>query len=98
MKNLRHQEPDEASPGPIRKQQCRGDTWEEVVRVQLKSEWLTQLDAMFPTIPQLVRENNARDKKKHHFRSTYIGQFDQKEGKRRDLLSHSICEELSSNG
>ena len=37
--------------------------WEEVVRAQLKSEWLTQLDALFPTIPQLVRENNARDKK-----------------------------------
>ena len=63
MKNLRHQEPDEASPGPTRKQQCRGYTWEEVVRAKLKSEWLTQLDAMLPTIPQLVRENNTRDQK-----------------------------------
>ncbi len=63
MKYLRHQEPDEASPGPTRKQQCRGYTWEEVVRAKLKSEWLTQLDAMLPTIPQLVRENNTRDQK-----------------------------------
>jgi hypothetical protein len=65
MKTLHHQEPDEASPGPIRKQHCRGDTWEKVVRALLKSDWLTQLDAMFPTIPQLVRENNARDKRNH---------------------------------
>jgi hypothetical protein len=63
MKILRHQEPDEASPGPIRKQHCRGDTWEEVVRAQLKSDWLMQLNAMIPSIPQLVRENNERDKK-----------------------------------
>ena len=62
MKNLRQQEPDEASPGPTR-QQFRGDTWEEVVRAKLKSEWLTQLDAIVPTIPQLVRENNKRDQK-----------------------------------
>jgi hypothetical protein len=60
MKNLRHQEPDEASPGPIRKQHCRGDTWEEVVRAQLKSDWLMQLNAMIPSIPQLVRENNKK--------------------------------------
>ena len=65
MKNLGHQEPDEASPGLIRKQHCREDTWEEVVRAQLKSDWLTQLDAMFPTIPQLVIKNNDCDKKNH---------------------------------
>ena len=39
------------------------DTWEEVVSAQLKSDWLTQLDAMSPTIPQIVSENNERDKK-----------------------------------
>jgi hypothetical protein len=66
MKNLGHQEPDEASPGLIRKQHCREDTWEEVVMAQLKSDWLTELDAMFPTIPQLVIKNNERDKKKNH--------------------------------
>ena len=48
-----------------RKQHCRGDTWEEVVRAQLKSDWLVQLNAMIPSIPQLVRENNERDKKNH---------------------------------
>ena len=39
------------------------DTWEEVVSAQLKSDWLTQLDAMSPTIPQIVRKNYERDQK-----------------------------------
>jgi hypothetical protein len=46
MKNPINQEPDEASSGLFRKQQCREDTWEEVVRAQLKYDWLMQLNAM----------------------------------------------------
>ena len=81
MKNLRQQEPDEASPGPTRKQQCKGDTWEEVVGAKLKSEWLTQLDAMEPTIPQLVRADNTRDKKNHIQHETILQNFIKKREK-----------------
>ena len=39
MTNPHQQQLDGASFGPFRKQLCRKDTWEEVVRKQLKRDW-----------------------------------------------------------
>jgi hypothetical protein len=75
-----------ASFGPFRKQLCREDTWEEVVRTQLKRDWLMQLDEMIPSIPNLVPENNTRDKKTY-FRRNSVAKSGQQEEKRRYLRS-----------
>lgn len=79
MKNPRHKEPDEPSPGPFRKQRCREDTWKEVVRTHKKSDWLMQLNAIIPSIPELDHENNERDTKKSYYRPKSVGAFSRKE-------------------